>query len=450
MSVLALRRPRFARRLRLRLPPPALLALSYAGLVALGSGALMLPAAQAQPFGWGDALFTATSAVTVTGLMLFDAGTYLTTFGQAVVMVLMQLGGLGLMTFAVAILSALGLPMGLPSQIVLKEDLNQTSLRGLNELVWVVVKVVLAVEALGALLLATVFVPDLGWGPGLWSAAFHSVSAFNNAGVQLYPDGLARWVGDPVVNLTVPALFILGGLGYSVVWEVAVKRRWRLYSFHTKLMLAGTAALILWAVPVFALLEWTNPHTLGPLDVQTKLMASWFQGVSPRTAGFNTLDIASLHDSTALMVMSLMLIGAGSASTGGGIKVTTFIVLILATVAFFKRRTALHAFGRSLGLEEVFKVMALTTISMLVVGFGSFAVMVSHDGEFLDIAFEVCSAFGTVGLSRGETAELDGLGRTVVMALMFIGRVGPLTLGFFLATRSRPRVAYPSARVYLG
>jgi trk system potassium uptake protein TrkH len=441
---------KLARARRLRIPPPALLALGYAGLVVAGAALLMLPAAQAAPFGWGDALFTATSAVTVTGLVLWDPGSTLTLFGQAVVMILIQLGGLGLMTFAVAILSALGLPMGLPSHIVLREDLNQTTLRGLDELVWIVVKVVLAVELLGALLLATVFVPDLGWGPGLWSAAFHSVSAFNNAGVQLYPDGLSRWVGDPVVNLTVPALFILGGLGYSVVWELAVRRRWRLFSFHTKLMLAGSAALIVWGVGVFALLEWTNPRTLGPLDLQTKLMASWFQGVSPRTAGFNTLDIAGLHESTAIMVMSLMLIGAGSASTGGGIKVTTFIVLILATLAFFKRRQALHAFGRSLGLEEVFKVMALTTISMGVVGFGSFAIMIGHDGEFLDIAFEVCSAFGTVGLSRGETTELDAFGRTVIAAIMFLGRVGPLTLGFFLATRIPPRVRYPEGRIYLG
>jgi trk system potassium uptake protein TrkH len=442
--------PLRGRGLRLRLPPPALLALGYAGLVLAGAALLMLPAAQAVPFGWGDALFTATSAVTVTGLVLWDPGSTLTIFGQAVVMVLIQLGGLGLMTFAVAILSALGLPMGLPSHIALREDLNQGTLRGLDELVWIVVKVVLAVELLGALLLATVFVPDLGWGPGLWSAVFHSVSAFNNAGVQLYPDGLSRWVGDPVVNLTVPALFILGGLGYSVVWELAVKRRWRLYSFHTKLMLAGSAALIVWGVGVFALLEWTNPRTLGPLDLPTKLMASWFQGVSPRTAGFNTLDIAGLHESTSIMVMSLMLIGAGSASTGGGIKVTTFIVLILATLAFFKRRHALHAFGRSLGLEEVFKVMALTTISMGVVGFGSFAIMIGHDGEFLDIAFEVCSAFGTVGLSRGETTELDGFGRTVIAVIMFLGRVGPLTLGFFLATKVKPRVGYPAAKVYLG
>jgi trk system potassium uptake protein TrkH len=441
---------KLARARRIRLPPPALLALGYAGLVATGAALLMLPAAQARPFGWGDALFTATSAVTVTGLVLWDLGGTLTPFGQAVIMALVQLGGLGLMTFAVAILSALGLPMGLPSHIALREDLNQGTLRGLDELVWIVLKVVLAVELLGALLLATVFVPDLGWGPGLWSAVFHSVSAFNNAGVQLYPDGLSRWVGDPVVNLTVPALFILGGLGYSVVWEVAVRRRWRLFCFHTKLMLAGSAALIVWGVAVFALLEWSNPRTLGPLDLPTKLMASWFQGVSPRTAGFNTLDIAGLHESTSIMVMSLMLIGAGSASTGGGIKVTTFIVLILATVAFFKRRQQLHAFGRSLGLEEVFKVMALTTISMGVVGFGAFAIMVGHDGEFLDIAFEVCSAFGTVGLSRGETTELDGWGRTVIAAIMFLGRVGPLTLGFFLATRVKPRVGYPAAKVYLG
>ncbi len=434
----------------LRLPPPALLALAYAGFIAVGSALLMTPRAQAIPFGWNDALFTATSAVTVTGLVVFDIGTSLTPFGQGVLMVLMQLGGLGLMTFAVAILAALGLQMGLPSQMVLRDDLSQTSLQGLRRLVWIVVRVVFAVEIAGAALLALVFVPALGWRDGLWSAAFHAVSAFNNAGFQLSPDGLSRWVANPVVNLVVPGLFILGGLGYSVVWEVATKRGWRRWSFHTKLMLAGTAALILWGVGAFAVLEWNNPRTLGPLDVPTRLMAAWFQGVTPRTAGFNTVDIAGLHESTTIMMISLMLIGAGSASTGGGIKVTTFIVLILATVAFFRRRTQLNAFGRSLGLEEVFKAMALTTISMGVVGFGAFAILIGHDGEFLDIVFELCSAFGTVGLSRGETGRLDDWGRGVIMAAMFLGRVGPLTLGFFLATRARPRIAYPAARVYLG
>jgi trk system potassium uptake protein TrkH len=179
-------------------------------------------------------------------------------------------------------------------------------------------------------------------------------------------------------------------------------------------------------------------------------MVSWFQATTTRTAGFNTVDIGAIHDSTSLMFISLMLIGGGSTSTAGGIKVTTFIVLLLATIAFFKRRSSLHAFGRSLGYEEVMKVLALTVLSLLLVMISAFFIMLSHDGNFLDLLFEITSAFGTVGLSRGATGELDRLGRAVIMLLMFIGRVGPLTLGFFLATRIAPRIRYPASRVFLG
>lgn len=447
---LSLRRSRALDR-AVQLPPPAVLALLYAGLIVLGAGLLKLPLATALPVTWSDALFTATSAVTVTGLVVFDPGTHFTLFGQAVLLVLIQLGGLGLMVFAVLVLSMIGLPIGMSQRMILREDLNQTSMADLLALVERILRVVLVCELLGVLALATVFVPDLGWGPGLWSALFHTVSAFNNAGVQLFPDGLARWVDSPVVNIAVPALFIFGGLGYSVVYEVYQRREWRRFSLHTKLTLAGTAALIAWAVPVFALLEWDNPRTLGQLSgAGDRLWASWFQGVTTRTAGFNTLDIGGIHDSTALMFMLLMVIGAGSTSTAGGIKVTTFVVLILATLAFLRRRATIQVFGRSLGQEEVMKVLALAMVSLFAVMIGIFLLTIAQNDAFVELAFEVASAFGTVGLTMGATYELDGLGRAVIMALMFIGRVGPLTLGFFLASRSMPRVRYPASRVFLG
>jgi trk system potassium uptake protein TrkH len=431
--------------------PPALLALLYAALIAAGAGLLMLPIAARTPLPWSDALFTATSAVTVTGLSVVDTGSSLTPFGQGVVLTLIQLGGLGLMTFAVLVMSLLGLPVRLPHRLFLREDLNQTSIADLLHLVAIILRVVLACELIGAVLLALVFVPSLGWGQGLWSAVFHAVSAFNNAGFSLFPDSLSRWVTNPLINLTVPALFIVGGIGFSVLSDVYATRRWHKFSLHTKLMLIGTLVLILWSVAGFALLEWSNPGTLGQLATPgDKLVASWFQAVTTRTAGFNTVDISHVHDSTALMLISLMLIGGGSTSTAGGIKLTTFIVLLLATVAFFKRRSTLHAFGRSLGHEEVLKVLALTVLSLLIVMLGTFTIMLTHDGDFLDLAFEVASAFGTVGLSRGATAHLDALGRGVILLVMFIGRVGPLTLGFFLATRVPARVRYPSSHVLLG
>ncbi|PJE28528.1 Ktr system potassium uptake protein B [Pseudooceanicola marinus] len=435
----------------MQLPPPALLAGLYAVLIVLGGALLMLPAATALPITWSDAIFTAASAVTVTGLVISDTGSQFTLIGQGIIMLLIQLGGLGLMTFAVLLLSMLGLPVTISQRIFLREDLNQTSISDLLVLVRGILKTVLACELLGVTLLSGVFVPEFGWAEGLWQALFHTVSAFNNAGFALFPDSLSRYVGNPIVNLTIPALFIFGGLGFIVVTEAYGKRSWRAFSLHTKLMVVGTLALIVWSVLTFAVLEWTNPATLGGLaSTGDRLWASWFQGVTTRTAGFNTVDIGGIHDSTSMMFMSLMVIGGGSTSTAGGIKVTTFIVLLLATVAFFRRSQQLHVFGRSIGAEEVMKVLALTMVSLMTVLVAIFLVTLSHDGNFIDLAFEVTSAFGTVGLSRGTTGELDGFGRAVIIAVMFVGRVGPLTLGFFLATRSKPRVGYPASKVYLG
>jgi trk system potassium uptake protein TrkH len=440
-----------AARGRLAIPPPALLALFYALLIAAGTVALKLPGATAVHIGWGDAAFTAVSAVTVTGLIVVDTGSAFTPVGQAVILLLIQLGGLGLMTFAALAMSMLGRPVHLAQQVLLREDLNQTSLFELLRLVRLIGKVALICEAAGAAALAVVFVPAFGWREGLWQALFHAVSAFNNAGFSLFPDSLSRWVADPVVNLAVPALILIGGIGFVVIAELGERRGWRRLSLHSKLTLAATAALLAGSALAFAALEWSNPATLGALPGwPARLAASWFQAVATRTAGFNTLDIAGLHDSTSLMFITLMIIGGGSASTAGGIKVTTFAVLLLATAAFFRGGRAPRAFGRSIGPEDVLKVLALATVSGLLLMTALFAISVTHDGAFLDLAFEVASAFGTVGLSRGATAELDALGRAAIALLMFVGRVGPLTLGFFLAARTPPRVRYPSGRIFLG
>ncbi len=434
---------------KLRMPPPAALVIFYLVFIGLGAILLCLPISHNGDIGLGEALFTSTSAVTVTGLVLADTGAAFTGFGQAVIAILIQLGGLGLMTFAVLLLGALGIPVGMPQRLILREDLNQTSLSNLTYLARIILIIALVCEAIGAALLAFVFVPEFGWN-GVWQAIFHSISAFNNAGFALHPDSLSQWVGNSIVNIVIPALFILGGLGFIVVGDIYEKRQWRRLTLHSKLMLLGTAVLIVWGSVMFGILEWTNPNTLGPLNTVDKLWASWFQGVTPRTAGFNTIDTGGMHDSATMLTMTLMLVGGGSTSTAGGIKVTTLCVLLLATVAFFRRQTTLHAFGRSLGVDEVMKVLALTTISMLLVLTGIFVTSINHDGQFIDLAFEVTSAFGTVGLSRGTTGELDGVGRAIIMVMMFIGRVGPLAIGFFLATRSVARVKYPAGQVYLG
>lgn len=442
---------RFASAVIAGMPPPMILSSLYAALIVLGAAVLKLPISHTVAITWSDAIFTSTSAVTVTGLLVIDTGADLTLFGQMVLAFLIQMGGLGLMTFAVLILGALGLPVGITGTLYLREDLNQSSVHQLSKLVVTIVKVVVICEVLGAILLAITFVPQYGLWQGIWESVFHAISAFNNAGFSTLPNGLLPYATDPVVNTVIPALFIVGGIGYVVLQDIFTQKRWRAWSLHTKIMLAGSAILIPWSVGMFAVLEWNNPATLGQFDsVAARLTVSWFQGVTTRTAGFNTTDIGAIYDGTALMFISLMLTRGGPTSTAGGIKVTTFVVMIIATVAFFRRQQQLRAFGRSIALDQVLKVMALTAISVILVFVGIFLLAASHDGHFLDITFEVASAFGTVGLSRGYTGELSEFGRAVIIIIMFLGRVGPLTLGFFLATRVAPRVRYPEGKVYLG
>ena len=438
-------------RLMRNLQPPAVLALLYAVLIVLGALALMLPVSTTAPIRFVDAMFTATSAVTVTGLAVIDTELGLTFFGQVVVATLIQLGGLGLMTFAVLIMAVLGLPVGLGQEVYLREDLKQTSMHQLTRMSSNIFRIVLVAEVAGALLLCLSFVPTTGLWPGIWHAVFHSISAFNNAGFSTFSSGLVPYATDPIINLVIPVMFITGGIGYGVTVEIMNGRGWHHYSLHVKMMLIGTAVLIVLGVGLFALLEWNNPATLGQYQyVSERLMVSWFQGVTPRTAGFNTTDIGATHDATALMMIALMVIGGGSASTAGGLKVTTMVVLVLATIAFFRRQTQPSAFGRSIGQDQIMKVMALVAIASVLIFLGIFVVTATHDGHFLDIVFEVASAFGTTGLSRGYTPQLNDIGRWVIMFSMFLGRVGPLTLGFFLATRTTPRVRYPQGTVFLG
>jgi len=252
---------------RLRaLPAPALLSLMYVALIAAGGALLWLPMSHTGAVGGMQALFTAASAVTVTGLVVVDTGSDLTLIGQAIVMVLIQLGGLGLMVFAVMLLSALGISMGLSMRVILRQDLRQNTLHNLPGLARQVLKIATVIELIGAGLLMFVFVPEFGWAMGTWNAVFHSVSAFNNAGFALFPDSLSRWATDPLINAVIPLMFILSGLGFIVIGDILTVRRWHSLSLHSKLMIVGTAALIVWGCVSFAILEWTNPATLGAFD----------------------------------------------------------------------------------------------------------------------------------------------------------------------------------------
>lgn len=417
----------------------------------MGTGLLLLPASSSYGLTFSDALFTSTSAVTVTGLIVVDTADELTRFGQGVLMLLIQLGGMGLMCFAVLFLTSLGRSVGLTQKRFLREEMGLTDISAVIGLVWIVFRIVIFCEVVGMIILAFVFVPDFGWKDGLWHAAFHTISAFNNAGFSSFSDSLMGYVQSPAILLTISAQFIIGGLGFALWADLFSVRKWHSLALHTKLMLAGTFALILIGVGGYAVLEWTNPKTLGGIEAgPQRWLAAWFEGVTPRTAGFNSLDTSSMRDSTTLLTMVLMVIGGGPTSTAGGIKVTTAVVLILATLAFFRNSGRMNAFGYSVGNTAAIKVMALLTVSVFLIISGLFVIIATHDIDFLVAMFEVTSAFGTVGLSQGATAELNNVGRAVIILIMFLGRLGPLSLGVFLASKIPPRVTRPEGEVFLG
>lgn len=433
------------------LSPPLLLLMAYGVLILIGTLLLMTPWATVESISWLQAGFTATSAVTVTGLAVVDTGSQFTLFGQCVILLLIQCGGIGLMTFAILTAMALGLRLGIHQQIVAREALNQTSFKAIIVTVRSIALFALVIEVVGMVILACFWVPEKGWAQGLYHALFYTISAFNNAGFALAPDSLSGYVSHTGVVLTITALFIVGGLGYAVVTEVLEKRRYSRLSIYSKLILQTTLLLNLLAVVVFLLLEHANPATLGALnDWDDQLLAAWFQATTPRTAGFNTLDIGSLGTATCVFFLMLMFIGGGPNSTASGIKLTTFVVLLAATRSFLRGNLAVTLGRRSLPVDTVTKALAITTIGMMIIFISVFALSAIERAPLLDIAFEVVSAFGTVGLSRGLTTELSAPSQIIIMVVMFLGRVGPLTLGYLLTRPTKEHVRYPNAELPLG
>lgn len=423
---------------------------SFLFLIVIGTVLLKLPIATTQPISWTDALFTATSATTVTGLSVFDPGTVLTGFGELVLLVLIQCGGIGLMTFAVAILILFRKKVGLQSRIYLQESLTQNTVGGIVRLVKLILTFALTVEAVAAVLLTIYWIPEFGFKDALNYSVFHVISAFNNAGFSLFPDNMMSFVGDPLVNVLISLLFIIGGIGFTVVMDVSQKKSFHRWALHTKLMVGGTLILNVVAMIVIFALEYGNPGTIGNMSLHDKLLASYFSAVTPRTAGFNTLNYGELEDPTLLFTMLLMFIGGGSASTASGIKLTTFVVVILATISFLRSRREPEIFGRSIRLETVIRSLAITTISVLLVVFFLFLLTITEKIPFLPLAFEVVSAFGTVGLSMGITADLSDLGEILLSLVMFTGRIGPLTLFFILMKPRKENYRYPYDPVFTG
>lgn len=434
----------------IQLTPPQVLALGFALVILLGTVLLKLPISTKVEISWMDAFFTAASATTVTGLSVINIGTTLSVFGECVMIVMMQIGGLGLMTFAIFVLILLGKKIGLKERLIVQESFNQTSIGGVIRLVKILFIFTIAVELAGTIILSLKWIPVYGAVRGVFYSLFHSVSAFNNAGFSLFSDNLMGYSHDGLVNLVITLLIITGGLGFTVLVDLANKRNFKNLKLHSKIMLIGTFVLNVTAILFLFLLEFSNEATIGSMPLGEKLWVSYFQGISPRTAGFNTIDIGGMTDGSLLLIMLLMFIGAGSASTGSGIKVTTFIVIVWSVFAYIRGRKEPVMFERTIHQTVVFKSLAVMMIGLFFVFLTAFLLTVTEDASLSMILFESFSAFGTVGLSMGLTPDLSNAGRLLIIILMFIGRIGPLTLAFSFARTRTAKIRYPEEDIFIG
>jgi trk system potassium uptake protein TrkH len=452
MSVLS---PPGARRRRPR-HPARVVAGAFAAGILVGTVLLALPAARAGPESapLQVATFTATSAVCVTGLVVTDTATYWSTFGQVIILVLIQVGGLGFMVLASLLALALSRRLGLRQRLLAQTEINVTRLGETRRVLLGAAAFSLLFEIVAALVLSGRLWLGYGEPPGraAWLGVFHAVSAFNNAGFGLYSDNLVRFVDDGWVSLTVTLAVIAGGLGFPVLLElVRAPIRPGIWSLHTKLTLTLTWMLL--AAGTLAILgfEWSNPATLGPLDLPGKLLAGFFHGATPRTAGFNSVDYAAMDETSWLVTDILMFIGAGSAGTSGGIRVTTFAVLVLMVTAEARGLSTVNAFGRRIPQGAQRQALAVTIIGLGAVVATTLAITAQSGLPLSRTLFEAFSAFGTVGLTTGITAQLPVPSQNLLILLMFLGRTGPITLATALAMRERqPRYRYPEERPIIG
>ena len=446
-------------RRRRQFSPAQVLVLSFTALVALGAILLRLPISAARdPLTLLDALFTATSAVCVTGLIVVDTPNDLTVFGQLVVLSLIQLGGLGYMAITTVVGVALGRQLSLHERLTLQEALNVQTMEGLARFVLTVLKLTLAFELTGALILTAWWAGEYGIGQAAYYGLFHAISAFNNAGFALFSDSLMRFRGDWLVNLVVTTLVICGGLGFVVLTEVGRVRQYRRFSTHTRLILALTAALIGVTTILIWFIEHNNPRTLQPLGLGEALLASYFQAVTPRTAGFNTLDIGAMQHASLFLLILLMFIGAAPGGTAGGVKISTFSITVAVIWAMIRGTPEPTLLQRRIPPPLVARAFSICLIGFLALNVVAGLLLVTQGRDLLSTLFETTSAFGTVGLSMGEAGapvslvgHFSGVGKFLVMAMMFMGRIGPLTLAVAIARRrALARVRHPEGKFLIG
>lgn len=439
--------------------PARVIAGSFALVILVGAILLTLPISSKDgtftPF--LNALFTATTSTCVTGLVVYDTFTHWSLFGQGVILALIQVGGIGLVTLTTFFTLLLRQKIGLSDLVLTQESVNTNSIRNLHSLVKLVVASTLVVELAGALLLATRLIPRYGWA-GIWVSIFTAVSAYCNAGIDIFGregpfTSLTTFNDDVVVNVTVMLLIVIGGLGFIVFQDILNYRKQRHLMLHTRTVLLVTGALILGGAIVFFIVEYNNPATLGSMPLGQKIMASFFQSITPRTAGFNSVDVAGMHDPTKLFMCGLMFIGAAPGSTGGGIKVTTFMVLVMTVVATLRNKTQTTIMRRRVDHTVVYRSLSIAVLSICLCILTTGVLLVENDVSTIDGIFEAFSAFGTVGISAGITPTLGVFSKIALILTMFIGRVGPFSfiLAITLRQAYNPRkLVLPEGQIIVG
>lgn len=441
--------------------PSQILLLGFTAIIGAGTILLKLPISTRHGISLVDALFTATSAVCVTGLIVKDTPLDFTLFGQMVILLLIQIGGLGYMTSTTLIFLMMGKRIGIKDRFLIKESMNLMGMEGVVRFIKHVLAVTLLIELLGSLLLFFCFLPHMPWKKAIYYSIFHSISAFNNAGFSLFSDNLMGFRTDFGVNLTISLLIIAGGIGFLVLWEL--KNRWsrrtkdrELLSVHTKTVLSATGLLILAGTVLFLFFERHNPDSMAGLSLPHQLLVAFFASVTARTAGFNTVDYASLTPETLFLTILLMFIGASPGGTGGGVKTTTMAVVLAGMFATIRGDEQTVLFKRAINLNIISRSLLIVVLGAIFIIIASMFILHFENGRYLSILFEVTSAIGTVGLSVGDggvrslSSTFSPLGKIIISFIMLAGRVGPLTLACAFFEQRGKRYRYPEGRIAIG
>lgn len=438
-----------------RINAPRQIVISFAVVILIGALLLMCPfssrSGQVTPF--ITALFTATSATCVTGLVIEETGAYFSVVGQAIILILIQIGGLGFMTIFSITIARMRRKMSTQNRMILSQSLSLDSGDDIRDVAGNLIKLVAFIEGIGAAILMLRFLPAYGL-KGIWYAVFHSVSAFCNAGFDILGNGdsVMKLNNDVIVMLTLSFLVIFGGIGFLVFEDILRKKSFKKLTIYSRLVLLITAVLVIGGAAIFFLLEQGNSATMGNMPIWQKCLNSFFQSVTCRTAGFDSIGQAAMTDESKLVSVLLMMVGGASGSTAGGIKAVTIGVIVLAVISALKNRENIVIWGRSIPHSAVKNAMLLLAIWFILVMCASVYVSFSTSAELIDSLFEVGSAYGTAGLSVGVTAESDVFVRILLIIYMFFGRVGVTTISFMLITRSRTKdkIRYPEARIIIG